>query len=196
MTGQSALIEGLNQGDPAAFEQLIRQYGGRLLLKAQQMMGDREDAKECVQECYIQVHRKIGQFRGDADLYSWMYRVLVNICLKKMRARTKANLSSIYDLMPTFDDDGCRIEPLWQSTPTAEEILEESDTRERVLEAIRALPAPYRDVVYLRDIDGHSTAEVAEMLALSLSATKVRLHRARSALKKLLEPVFLERKKP
>lgn len=194
MGSQSELIEGLRKGEAGAFEELIRLYGGRLFLKANQMLGNVEDAKDCVQECYVQVHRNIDQFRGDADLYSWMYRILVNGCLKKMKARSTAEHQPLDDLMPIFDTDGCRIEPLWQKIPTAEEILDEKVTRERVLEAIQGLPPAYRDVLYLRDIEGYSTAEVSEMLTLSLSATKVRLHRARSALKKILEPVFLERR--
>lgn len=194
MNNQSELIEGLRKGGAGAFEELIRLYGGRLFLKANQMLGNTEDAKDCVQECYVQVHRNINQFRGEADLYSWMYRILVNGCLKKMKARSAAEHQPLDDLMPIFDTDGCRIEPLWQKIPTAEEILDEKVTRERVLEAIQTLPPAYRDVLYLRDIEGHSTAEVSEMLSLSLSATKVRLHRARSALKKILEPVFLERR--
>ena len=194
MDNQSELIDGLRKGNATAFKELIRLYGARLFFKANQMLGSAEDAKDCVQECYVQVHRNIGQFRGDADLYSWMYRILVNGCLKKMKARSAVEHQPLDDFLPTFDAGGCRIEPLWQNIPTAEEILDEKVTRERVLRAIQALPLVYRDVLYLRDIEGHSTAEVSEMLSLSPSATKVRLHRARSALKKILEPVFLERR--
>ncbi len=194
MTNQPTLVERLVSHDPRAFEELIRLYGARLLLKAEQMLGCRDEAKDCVQECYIQVHKNINNFRQEAEIYSWMYRILVNACLKKMRSRTAASMESLDELQPTFDEDGCRIEPLWQSLPTTEEILEQNGTREQVLSAIQSLPHGSRDILYLRDIEGHSTAEVAEMLSLSLSATKVRLHRARAALKKILEPVFIERR--
>ena len=194
MSSQSTLVERLVNHDPRAFEELIRLYGARLLLKAEQMLGCREEAKDCVQECYIQVHKNIDKFRQEADIYSWMYRILVNACLKKMRSRTAATMESFDELQPTFDEDGCRIEPLWQSLPTTEEILEKKGTREQVISAIQSLPSNFRDILYLRDIEGHSTAEVAELLSLSLSATKVRLHRARAALKKALEPIFIERR--
>lgn len=193
MSSQPTLVERLVNHDPRAFEELIRLYGARLLLKAEQMLGCREEAKDCVQECYIQVHKNIDKFRQEADIYSWMYRILVNACLKKMRGRTAATMESFDELQPTFDEDGCRIEPLWQSLPTTEEILEKKGTREQVISAIQSLPSNFRDVLYLRDIEGHNTAEVSEMLSLSPSATKVRLHRARAALKKTLEPVFIER---
>ena len=193
MSNQPTLVERLINNDPRAFEELISLYGGRLLLKAEQMLGCRDEAKDCVQECYIQVHKNIAKFRQEADIYSWMYRILVNACLKKMRSRTAGSMESLDELQPTFDEYGCRSEPLWQSIPTTEEILEQKGTREQVLGAIQSLPNGFRDILYLRDIEGHSTAEVAEILSLSLSATKVRLHRARAALKKILEPVFIER---
>jgi len=193
VTSQLTLVERLKSHDPRAFEELIRLYGARLLLKAEQMLGCRDEAKDCVQECYIQVHKNIGNFRQEAEIYSWMHRILVNACLKKMRSRTASSMESLDELQPTFDEDGCRIEPLWQSLPSTEEILEQKGTREQVLAAIQSLPHNFRDILYLRDIEGHNTAEVSEMLSLSLSATKVRLHRARAALKKTLEPVFIER---
>lgn len=192
----AGLVERLKGGDGAAFEELIRTYGPRLLLKARHMLGNPDDARDCVQDCYVQVHRNIGSFRGEASLYSWMYRILVNSCLKKMQSRSRGELVPIDELMPEFDSDGCRIEPMWQTLPSGEDLVEQNDTRARVLAAIRDLPAGYRDVLYLRDIEGHSTAEVSDMLGLSESATKVRLHRARAALKKLLEPLFWERQKP
>lgn len=194
MTNQPSLIDRLVDGDQHAFEELIRLYGARLLLKAEQMLGCPDEAKDCVQECYIKVHRNIGTFRQEADIFSWMYRILVNTCLKKMRKRSAAPLESLDELQPTFDQNGCRIEPLWQTLPSTEEILEKKGARQQVLSAIQSLPHTYRDVLYLRDIEGHNTAEVAEMLSLSTSATKVRLHRARAALKKILEPVFDERR--
>ncbi len=194
MTDPKSLVDRLVSGDQHAFEELIRLYGPRLLLKAEQMLGCPDEAKDCVQECYIQVHKNIANFRQEADIFSWVYRILVNSCLKKMRKRAAATMESLDELQPTFDQDGCRIEPLWQTLPSTEEILEQKGAQQQVIAAIQSLPPGMRDVLYLRDIEGHNTAEVAEMLSLSLSATKVRLHRARAALKKILEPVFDERR--
>jgi len=192
VTDPKSLVDRLVSGDQHAFEELIGLYGPRLLLKAEQMLGCPDEAKDCVQECYIQVHKNIATFRQEADIFSWMYRILVNSCLTKMRKRSAATMESLDELQPIFEY-GCRIEPLWQSLPTTEEILEKKGAQKQVLTAIQSLPHSMRDVLYLRDIEGHNTAEVAEMLSLSLSATKVRLHRARAALKKILEPIFDER---
>ncbi len=189
---QINIVADLIAGKRGAFEGIIRQYGSRLLLKATQMLGNTPDAEECVQECYLQVHRNISSFRGEANLYSWMYRILVNACLKKMKARAVNNSTSIESLLPDFDENNCRIEPNWPSIPSAEEILRRNHTKRQVLAAIHSLPDSYRDILYLRDIEGYNTAEVAQMFSLSEGAIKVRLHRARSALKKFLEPVFLE----
>lgn len=189
---QANIIGDLIAGKVGAFENLIILYGSRLLLKATQMLGNKDDAEECVQECYLQVHRNIASFRGDAGLYSWIYRILINACLKKMKSRATNNTASIESLLPDFDNNNCRIEPNWPSIPTLEDILSQNHTRRQVLNAIRALPDSYRDILYLRDIEGYNTLEVAEMFSLSEGAVKVRLHRARAALKKILEPVFLE----
>jgi len=189
---QINIVADLIAGKRGAFEGIIRQYGARLLLKATQMLGNTPDAEECVQECYLQVHRNISSFRGEANLYSWMYRILVNACLKKMKTRAVNNSASIESLLPDFDDNNCRIEPNWPVVPTAEEVLRQNNTKRQVLAAIHSLPNSYRDILYLRDIEGYNTAEVAQKFSLSEGAIKVRLHRARSALKKILEPVFLE----
>lgn len=191
MSNKPSLVDRLVGGDQHAFKELIRLYGARLLLKAEQMLGCPDEARDCVQECYIQVHKNISNFRQEAEIYSWMYRILVNVCLKKMRARSATIVESLDDLQPTFED-GCRLEPLWQTLPSTEEILEKKGAQQQVIAAIQSLPHGMRDVLYLRDIEGYNTVEVAEMLSLSLSATKVRLHRARAALKKILEPVFIE----
>ena len=192
MSEQTAIIEGLVKGESAAFSELISLYGSRLLLKAKQMLGNEADAQDCVQDCYIQVIRNISSFRGEADLFSWMYKILVNSCLQKMRKRTTADMVSIESLLPEFDQDDCRIEPLWNSIPTTEEVFQQNHARKTILESIESLPESYRDVLYLRDIEGYSTLEVSDALSISEGATKVRLHRARSALKKILEPFFRE----
>jgi len=192
LTGEDIHIQKLKTGCNESFRLLIQETGPRLFSKAEQMLGNPDDAKECVQDCYVQVHKNIGTFRGEAKLFSWMYRILINACLAKMRTRLSKQSESFDDLLPKFDSDGCRIEPLWQKIPSAEELIQTADMKKHVRSAISTLPDSYRYVLLLRDIEGHSTAEVANMLSLSETATKVRLHRARSMLKKTLEPAFLE----
>lgn len=192
MSEQAAIVERLVKGESAAFRELISLYGPRLLLKAKQMLGNDADAQDCVQDCYLQVLRNISSFRGEADLFSWMYKILVNSCLQKIRKKTTKNTVSIDSLLPEFDQNDCRIEPMWNSIPTTEEVFQQNHAREKILESIQSLPESYRDVLYLRDIEGYNTSEVSKALSLSEGAIKVRLHRGRSALKKILEPIFRE----
>lgn len=184
------MIKALREGDSSAFRHLMVAYGARLLQKAEQMLGCPEDARECVQECFLQVHRSVSDFREEAEIYTWMHRILVNNCLMKLRTRERKGTVSIETLMPEFDDKGCRIEPLWQEILSVEELLSKKDMRAKVMEAINTLPDTFRIILLLRDIEGYSTAEVAKMLSISESAAKVRLHRSRAALKRILEPLL------
>ncbi len=187
---EKEIVEALKVGDEGAFRHLIANYSARLMRKAEQMLGCREDAHECVQECFLQVYRKISDFRGEAGLYTWMHRILVNNCLMKIRKRKRQNMVSIDTLMPEFDENNCRIEPLWQELLSAEELLSRRETRSAVQSGISSLPDDYRLILILRDIEGYTTAEAAQVLSISESAAKVRLHRSRSALKKILEPML------
>jgi RNA polymerase sigma-70 factor (ECF subfamily) len=114
----------------------------------------------------------------------------VNASITKLRQVKRRAEQSIDEHLPEFDRHECRIEAPWHHLATLQEVLESSDLRLMVNEAIDALPDSYRVVLQLRDVEGYDTAEVAEMLNISTSNVKVRLHRARAALKGLLEPVL------
>lgn len=190
MSNQTELVAGLIEGKGRAFETLVTLYGRRLLAKAEQMLGNREDARECVQECYIQVHRKIGSFREEAKLYSWMHRILINACLTKIRARRRTLLESLEDCEATMGSDCNWAQSLWQEFVEPDDIIENIHLKNTVMRAVQQLPQVYQQVLNLRDIHGYSTAEVSSILSISESSTKVRLHRARRLLRQLLAPYF------
>ena len=121
---------------------------------------------------------------------TWLHRIVVNSALMKLRTQRRLNEGSIDELMPAFDGNGCRIEAPWQEIETPERILERAQSSDMVLRAIERLPDDYRIVLMLRDIEELSTRETAELLDCSENAVKVRLHRARAALKGLLEPLL------
>lgn len=190
MTDQALLLAGLLDGDRRAFNELVTTYGGRLHTKAMQLLGDHEDASDCVQECFIQVHRHIGTFREDAQLSSWMHRILINACLSKIRSRAR-HLAERLEACEKSQGGDCQWAlSLWQNVGAGEEVMEAIGLQKLVLAKIDELPQNYRSVLFLRDIQGYSTAEVAGVLSLSKSATKVRLHRARAMLKTKLEPYY------
>jgi RNA polymerase sigma-70 factor (ECF subfamily) len=180
------LVEGLRAGDEAAFETVVRRHGGRMLSVARRILRDEAEAEEAVQEAFLQLHRKAAEFREESRLSTWLHRVVVNAALMRIRRRKARPEESIEEQLPRFASNGhhaAAVAP-WKS---AEEVLAVRETRELVRDAIDSLPETHRTVLLLRDIEELSTREAAELLELSENAVKVRLHRARLALRELLD---------
>ncbi|RME66386.1 MAG: sigma-70 family RNA polymerase sigma factor [Alphaproteobacteria bacterium] len=189
---QAEFVAALKAGDEAAFRVLMEREGGRLLAVARRMLGREDDAQEAVQASFVKAARAIGGFDGQAALGTWLYRIAINECLMVLRARARAREVAVEDLQPLFDRWDCRQEPLWQFNESVEEMLERRGVAERIMDAIHSLPETARNVILLRDIEELSTEDAAKALGITPGALKVRLHRARAALKKLLEPLFLD----
>lgn len=196
LRSESELLRGLADGDSAAFEQLVRTHGPRMLSVARRMLRSEDDARDCLQEAFMRAYSAINKFEGRASLGTWLHRIIVNAALMKLRSRKSKPEQSIEDLMPNFDSDGCRIEPMWQFDESVETMIGRREVRDLVLASIGKLPDSYRTVLLLRDLEEHTTEDVASELGISVGAVKIRLHRARAALKKLLEPVFERGEKP
>ena len=190
LQSEDSLIAGLKRGDRAAAETLVRRHGAWMLAVARRVLGEPALAEDCVQEAFVKAFSKIAGFEGRASLKSWLHRIVVNQALMKLRARRARGEAPIDELLPAFDENACRIEARWQHIATPEEILDSKHRRDLVRAKIDELPESYRLVLQLRDIEDLSTREVADGLGLSEANVKVRLHRARSALKKLLEPLL------
>lgn len=184
------LVAGIAAGDERAITQLVRENSGWMRVVAERLLRDPVLAEDCVQEALINAIQKIETFAGRASLRTWLHRIVVNSALMKLRRQRRLNEGSIDELMPVFDGNGCRIEAPWQEIETPERILERAQSSDMVLRAIERLPDDYRIVLMLRDIEELSTRETAELLDCSENAVKVRLHRARAALKGLLEPLL------
>ena len=183
-------LERLRSGDELAYEELVRTHTGRLLGTARQFLSRAEDAQDAVQEAFVSAFRSVGSFRGGSSLATWLHRIVVNACLMKIRGASRRPEASIEDFLPRFDETGHHAMPIedWPICP--EKALLSRETRERVRAAIETLPSSYRTVLVLRDIEELSTEETAEVLSLTRTAVKVRLHRARLALRGLLAPMF------
>jgi RNA polymerase sigma-70 factor (ECF subfamily) len=185
--GDAALVERLRGNDPQAFEVLVRQYGGRMLATARRFVGSDEDARDVTQEAFLAAFRAIDGFAGTARLSTWLHRIVINTALMKLRSRRRRREESIEDLLPRFDEDGHWAEPVapWETSTDA--LVEREQTRTMVRKAIERLPANYRSVLLLRDIEELDTEETASLLGLTPNAVKIRLHRARQALRTLLQ---------
>jgi RNA polymerase sigma-70 factor, ECF subfamily len=183
------LVVGLRSGNEHAFEEMVRRFGGRLLATARRYLRSEADACDVLQDAFFCAFKSIDTFKGDSQLSTWLYRILVNSALMHMRAKrhcAEADGKEIDELLPRFDTAGNWIDESIHSMP-AHALLETSETRAMVRRCIDLLPDNYRIVLILRDIEELDTEEVASLLNVTSSNVKVRLHRARQALKALLE---------
>lgn len=187
---EGALVAALRAGEAAAYEKLVRGYGPRLLATARRILRDAALAEDCLQETFLKAFDKIDGFEGRSALGTWLHSILVNQSLMKLRKNKRERHEQIDDLMPQFDSNACRIEAPWSYLATPDELLERDQTRALVQSKIDQLPESYRIVLQLRDIEEFDTETVAAMLDITPGAAKVRLHRARAALKVLLEPLL------
>ena len=193
---EALLVGRLRDSDPEAFETVVREYGGRMLAAARRLVGTEEDARDAVQEAFLAAFKSIHSFAGAARLSTWLHRIVVNAALMKLRSRRRRREDSIEDLLPRFRDDGC-----WSESPAtwgmpSDGVLERRETRTVVRRAIERLPASYRTVLMLRDIEELDTDETATALGTTRNAVKIRLHRARQALKSLLDRELLGHGEP
>ena len=178
------------RNDQHEYELLVRDHIGWMLVLAQQLVGERSLAEDAVQDAFIAAFRALPTFEGRSSIKTWLHRITVNACLMILRKHKRLAEQPIDEHLPEFDRNNCRIEAAWSYLATVEEILDNQRLRALVAEKVAMLPDTYRIVFQLRDIEQYDTSEVAELLNISASNVKVRLHRARAALKKLLEPLL------
>ena len=184
-----ALLTRLRAGEPAAFEELVRHETGRLLAVARRILPTEEDARDAVQDAFMFAFRSLDRFEGNARLSTWLHRIVVNASLMRLRTRRRKREESLEPLLPTFLSDGHFAERFSTWDDPAKKI-ETAETKALVRRLIDELPDGYRTVLLLRDIEGMDTEETARLLETTPNAVKVRLHRARQALRTLLAPHF------
>ena len=187
---EADLIARLQAGEESAYEQLVRENTPRLLSVARRFLRDEEDARDAVQEGFLSAFKSLDRFEGGSKLSTWLHRIVVNSALMRIRSRKRKPERSIEDLLPAYKADGHPehfFEP-WEET--GEDAAAAKEERELVRKYIDELPDNYRNVILLRDIEGFDTEETANLLELTPGAVKTRLHRARLALRELLDPHF------
>lgn len=184
---EASLIAGLQAGDGDAFETLVRLYMARLLRVARRFLKNEEDARDAVQDAFISAFRSIQKFEAGAKLSTWLHRIVVNSSLMRLRSKRRHPEEDIEELMPRFAADGHQVEPSVDWQLSAEDLVQQSEMRELVRRSIDKLPDTYRVVLLMRDIEEMSTEETARALGITPAAVKVRLHRARMALRALLD---------
>jgi RNA polymerase sigma-70 factor, ECF subfamily len=184
---EAGLIADLQRGDGAAFEKLVRTHGGRMLAVAWRMLGDEHAAQDAVQDAFLSAYRALGDFGGQSRLSTWLHRIVVNSALMKLRTRKRKPECSLDALLPRFVDDGHQVDPAAPWTISADQACESEELRSLVRQSIDALPDLFRTVIVLRDIEQLPTDETAALLGVTEGVVKTRLHRARLALRGLID---------
>lgn len=176
---EQCLVKRVKSGDESAFSELIFMYQNRIFALASRLVVSDQDAEEIVQDVFVSLYRKIGEFEGRSSLSSWLYRITFNCALMKLRTRRRKDRreqmsylekSEEGDRVDTIEDHFVRVEKL----KIAQEVID-------------SLPESFRTIFYLRDVDGLSGEETALQLGLTTAAVKSRLHRARLMIRKRYE---------
>ena len=192
-----ALVVRAQQGDGAAFAQLVERHQRQLFRLALRMTGSEADAQEVLQEAFLNAYQKLPLFRGEAQFSSWLYRIAANSALMRLRRKRRAP-DTVPDepielASPRFTENGgFEAPPRSDWSQRADEKMQSRELGSAIDKAVAELPEDYRTVFLLKDVDGLSNEEIANALELSVPAVKSRLHRARLALREKLGEFFGE----
>ncbi len=182
-----ALLTALRARDPRAFETLVRRHGPRMRAAIVRLAGSEADVDDALQDAFVSVFRAIGGFESRSRLSTWLHRIAVNAALMRLRARRGEPVVDLDELLPSFSRHGAfRAPPAgWVESP--EDAVARDELRVAVRAAIAGLPDNHRIPLVLRDIEELEHSEIAEALGCTVNAAKIRVHRARQALKARLE---------
>jgi RNA polymerase sigma-70 factor (ECF subfamily) len=181
------LLTALREREPTAAEALITAYGDRAYRLASRITGNAQDAEEAVQDAFWSVVRKIDTFRGDSAFGSWVYRIVSNAAYGKVRRRPLQFVDiPLDDVLPPFHEDGRHAGMLTDWSSSIDDPAVQTELRAVLSSAVSELPAHYRAVTVLRDVEGLSMAQVADALGITVPTAKTRAHRARLLLRQRL----------
>ncbi len=183
--GDEELLAKARAGDKAALGRLLERHQRRVFRFGMKMCGGEEDAKDVLQETLIAAARGIRDFRGASSVSTWLYTIARSFCIKRRRTSKFAP-----GQMESLEDQARVVQEMPDARRGPEEAAVESQVRTALREAISTLDPMYREVLVLRDVEGLSAPEVAEILSLSVEAVKSRLHRARVAVRQQIAPVL------
>ncbi len=166
------------RGEKGAYQAIYDRHAPRVRSVCHRMLNHPEDAKEAAQEAFLRVYQSLGRFNGEYQLGAWIVRITTNVCLDHLRAgkRRPSDPTPIEDLIYAASGPPDVTDPAWMAVQAAHD--------RRVLRQVAALPPRHRDALILRDLEGHSYAEVAHKLDLSEGQTKALIHRARKGFRR------------
>jgi len=192
--GDEKLLERAQEGDMSAFERLVELHRDRVFGLAERMMRSEADAAEIAQDTFLSAYQHLKEFRGEAAFGSWVYRIAANYALMRLRHRRVVQTVMEDVNGPAFDDRGRLAEfPATDWSRRADEKVLDDELGEAIRQASDRLPEGYREVFLLKDVDGLSYEEIAEITGASVPAIKSRLHRARLSLREAIDQFYDEK---
>lgn len=186
LTPEALMIQRAMSGDKEAFGELVKQYESMVYNTAMQALRNAEDAYDVSQEVFIKAWRSIGSFRGESKFSTWIYRITSNQIKDYIRAKSRHATLSLSEYDNDNDTDKEIDIPDASRSVMPEEVYLRDELRDTVREAIASMSADHRQIIVLRDIEGYSYEEIAEMLGLEIGTVKSRINRARNAVKDFL----------
>jgi RNA polymerase sigma-70 factor (ECF subfamily) len=175
------LVARLRRRDPTAAEEMLRRYGSRMLAVARRVLTSEDDARDAVHEAFLSAFESIDELPGSAQLSTWLRHMVAHAALLRLRSRRRTPEASLDALLPRFDAAGH-----WVDAVTPLPGLEGAHARDAVRRCLDRLPETFRTIVVLRDVEDLDTEEVATLLGTTATTVRIRLHRARQALRALL----------
>lgn len=192
---EARFIERLKRRDERAFNQLVELYQGRVFRLLLRMLGRRDEAEDLAQEVFVQVFKAIDQFRGDAKLGTWLYRIAVNLCKNRVKylARRYENARDSFELAAERGSTEGAPAATFAAVARPDQMVEGLQVERILQRAIGELEPEFREVLVLRDVEDLSYAEIGEITGLPEGTVKSRIHRARGMLKVSVEAALGER---
>lgn len=184
------LVEKVKKGDADVYEKIIQKYQSKVFGLIYNMTKNQNEIEDLAQEVFIKIYKNLGKFKGESSLYTWIYKITVNLCLDEMKKRKNV----IYLDEKIEVDDGEVNRELPSEDKSQEELYEEKELQEKLHNCINKLPEKQRVMIVLRDIKGFSYEEISKITDVKLGTVRSQINRARLKLKELLdeEGTFLE----
>ena len=181
-----ALIEATKQGDESAFAEIVHRYQNPIVNYLYRFLNDYEEAVDLAQETFVRVYFAIDRYHSGFAFSTYIYRIATNLAISEIRKRKRRKLLSLTGLFQSDAEEQTEFQPKDERSLPDEDLVDDEQSRV-IAKAIAALPEKYRVPIILRDVDGHSYEEIAEIMELGLGTTKSRISRARGLLKEKLK---------
>lgn len=187
MDDDKAMIRAVKAGDATAYRGLVEKYQTRVYHVVYGVVRNREDAKDLTQDVFVKAYRKLDGFREDSRFYTWLYRIAMNLAIDFTRRRARSPVSGLEDEVATRDADGGIADTHTADGPRRQ--LERKQLHTAIMDAVEALPDNQKQVILLREVEGLSYKEIAEVLEIAEGTVMSRLFYARKKLQSVLAPL-------